>query len=92
MLIVTVRCFIFRIYSHRLSSMKFATSETNELDCMDCPACPKVSGCVIIRQCRCRIPAGSFGHLITMIQYYLLIITVSHVASADFRRRKICAL
>ena len=43
--LITVRGFILRIYCHRLSSMKFTTSETNELDSIafDGPACPKVS-------------------------------------------------
>ena len=75
-MLITVRCFIFRIYSHRLSSMKFETSERNELDCMDCPACPKVLGCVIIRQCRWWIPAGSFGHLITITHFSKLFHTL----------------
>ena len=75
-MLITVRCFIFRIHSHRLSSMKFETSERNELDCMDCPACPKVVGCLIIRQCRCWIPAGSFGHLITIIHFSKLFHTL----------------
>lgn len=78
-MLITVRCFIFRIYSHRLSSMKFETSERNELDCMDCPACPKVVGCVIIRQCRCWIPAGSFGHLITIIIHFSKLFHTLHL-------------